>query len=310
LTCACGKVSKLKVLFRDFSLDIPSEGQPSLQNLLEEFFLNQNVEKSCENCNNNICVMENKIQMLPRILILQLKRFQIKIVGGQKYLEKLRTKIDVPKTLNLGFCCTKSTNTPVPFQFVRPTTSSSSVTTKVENNSNTKSQDPFTFTENEDDEEVLLKRTLELSKTDTRMIIDSQDADYQLAIKLSKIDEEERQKESEKSQFDPNIPESIDSSLDKSNTSETSQDKELNQAIAESLREQVQNSINYTYHLQCIISHQGINVNTGHYVTDALDLLDNKWKRYNDQEVEEKNLTQLESSPYVCFYVHNNCWSQ
>ena len=68
-------------LFRNFSLDIPpsSSGSkfeiPSVQSLLERFFDEEEVEYTCEKCGHDKSKFTHQIVELPRVMAVQLKRF-------------------------------------------------------------------------------------------------------------------------------------------------------------------------------------------------------------------------------------------
>jgi ubiquitin C-terminal hydrolase len=83
-------------------------------------------------------------------------------------------------------------------------------------------------------------------------------------------------------------------------------------ALRESLKEHRKSQYNNTkYWLQSVILHEGASVNSGHYVCDVYDLVEGKWKNYDDSVVQEINETDLfnehrRSNCYLLFYYHNS----
>ena len=100
---------------RDFSLELPARGGgglprelPTIQTLLRTFFASEELEVGCEGCGHPRAKVEHRVAQLPRVLVLQLKRFEYGQAGVRKRLDAVRP---VP-SLSLGFCCDARTKPP------------------------------------------------------------------------------------------------------------------------------------------------------------------------------------------------------
>eukprot|EP01048_Picozoa_sp_COSAG05_P004008 COSAG05_NODE_201_length_14387_cov_59.959476_2_plen_222_part_00 len=99
----CNVSSCRRELYHDLSLDLPPPPPPApaddnasddqkkqqqrsppqlldLQNLLERYFFDEEIEKRCEKCGCENAVVSKRIVTLPRVLILHLKRFNVTLV--------------------------------------------------------------------------------------------------------------------------------------------------------------------------------------------------------------------------------------
>ena len=92
--------------FRDFSVIVPRaapEGEaPTVAQLLESYFAEAHVDYICETCTGKVSTVQHTVDLLPRVLVLHLKRFQYDPV------EERRTKTLCPvvltPVLDLAFC--------------------------------------------------------------------------------------------------------------------------------------------------------------------------------------------------------------
>ena len=106
---------------RDFSLELPelpaATGRgggglprqlPTIQTLLRTFFASEELEVGCEGCGHPRAKVEHRVAQLPRVLVLQLKRFEYGQSGVRKRLDAVRPM----PSLSLGFCCDARTKPP------------------------------------------------------------------------------------------------------------------------------------------------------------------------------------------------------
>jgi ubiquitin C-terminal hydrolase len=78
--CFHSKDSKLEV-YRDFSLNIGGDSRETLEELLCNFFVDENREADCDHCSSKNCPMKVSaaVRFLPTIMIIHLKRFQFDV---------------------------------------------------------------------------------------------------------------------------------------------------------------------------------------------------------------------------------------
>ena len=120
LTCLqCGKQWCRPEAMRDFSLELPAATArggggglprelPTIQTLLRTFFASEELEVGCEDCGHPRAKVEHRVAQLPRVLVLQLKRFEYGLAGVRKRLDAVRPM----PSLSLGFCCDALTKPP------------------------------------------------------------------------------------------------------------------------------------------------------------------------------------------------------
>ena len=75
LTCTCGDVNELAVEKMPEIIPIELYGE-TVQQYLNHYFLQENVEKSCSKCYSNIAVKTSSIVIEPQTLIIQLNRYE------------------------------------------------------------------------------------------------------------------------------------------------------------------------------------------------------------------------------------------
>ena len=98
LTCTCGDVNELAVEKMPEIIPIELYGE-TVQQCLNHYFLQENVERSCSKCYSNIAVKTSSIIIEPQTLIIQLNRYEYD--REQKITTKKHAKIKSPKTLTL-----------------------------------------------------------------------------------------------------------------------------------------------------------------------------------------------------------------
>jgi len=126
-TCKqCGKVDSVKEMFRDFSLDIlsaedlanwgmdPETDPPTISDLLDLYFRDDNLEMKCEKCGNATAWLHKKIVKLPRVLVLHIKRFLPDPITFT--YEKKRDKILPAPVVYLDTCSAPDVQLPIPLK--------------------------------------------------------------------------------------------------------------------------------------------------------------------------------------------------
>lgn len=115
-----GAPHKWTEVFRDFSLrlrltDPGRAAAPSVQRLLEDFFEREEVEYTCEHCGHGASEIRQSIAELPRVISVQLKRFD-------SFGAKDCAAVEISPIIDLGFCTTSDAKRPPPFVPAEPST--------------------------------------------------------------------------------------------------------------------------------------------------------------------------------------------
>ena len=103
-------------LLRDVQLDLPpaaggaAAAPASVDRMLESFFAEEPLEVACEKCGHNAARVRHRVSRLPRVLVLQLKRFEYGAFGVRKRTDAVRCT----PTVDLGFCCKPEVQPPPP----------------------------------------------------------------------------------------------------------------------------------------------------------------------------------------------------
>jgi len=99
-------------LFRDLSLSVPNDESQcvDMTHLLDAFFADNLLEYTCEKCGHKQSRASHKLYRLPRFLVIHCKRFKPNFEKG--LYEKLATKVNVARELDLGQHCSASTKAP------------------------------------------------------------------------------------------------------------------------------------------------------------------------------------------------------
>ncbi|CAD5124208.1 DgyrCDS12507 [Dimorphilus gyrociliatus] len=98
----CGNLVTKQESNMQMSLLMPD--RPSLVSALKQFMSEEEVEYTCEKCENKSGVLSHKFYRLPRVLILHLKRYN--------KLEKKGSAVMIPRYLNLSNYCDETTISP------------------------------------------------------------------------------------------------------------------------------------------------------------------------------------------------------
>lgn len=88
-------------------------------------------------------------------------------------------------------------------------------------------------------------------------------------------------------------------------------DQETNMNLKKSSRRETFNHLDkHSYRLIGVVSHLGQSSNSGHYISDVLNLKTNTWSIYDDLKVEKETeddvITSRSSTGYIFFYMFNS----
>ncbi|XP_037862248.1 ubiquitin carboxyl-terminal hydrolase 29 [Chlorocebus sabaeus] len=117
---ACGH-AVLKVEPNNYlSINLHQETKPlplSIQNSLDLFFREEELEYNCEMCKHKSCVARHTFSRLSRVLIVHLKRYSF---NNAWLLVKNNEQVYIPKYLSLSSYCNESTKPPLPLSSNAP----------------------------------------------------------------------------------------------------------------------------------------------------------------------------------------------
>ena len=86
------------------------EGGVDLTQLLDDFFADNLLEYTCERCGHKESRATHSLYRLPRFLVIHCKRFKPNFEKG--VYEKLTTRVNVSRELDLGKHCSGATHAP------------------------------------------------------------------------------------------------------------------------------------------------------------------------------------------------------
>ncbi|KAG8545635.1 hypothetical protein GDO81_020577 [Engystomops pustulosus] len=123
----CGEKVIKREQFNDLSIDLPQRKKQSpsrsIQDSLDLFFRNEDLEYSCEKCSGKCAVVIHKFSRLPRVLILHLKRYSFNVALSLN--SKVGQQVIIPRFLTLSSHCTESTRPPLPLSYIMQTAANS-----------------------------------------------------------------------------------------------------------------------------------------------------------------------------------------
>ncbi|CAO2622180.1 Ubiquitin carboxyl-terminal hydrolase 26 [Lemmus lemmus] len=111
---ACGLAVFSKELSSYLSISIPQGLKGlnlSIQSCFDHFFKAEELERRCERCMHNKSVAVHKFDLLPRVIIIHLKRYSF---SESRVVKKDDQHVTISKILKLSYHCNKSTRPPQP----------------------------------------------------------------------------------------------------------------------------------------------------------------------------------------------------
>lgn len=117
ITCIkCGEVVTKIEQYIDLSLDVPRGREPTIQDALDLFFANERVDYRCARCDYDKSEVSKRINKLPRVFILHLKRYAYSVVSSRH--TKIAQLISIPKYLTLASHASKNMENPLAISLV------------------------------------------------------------------------------------------------------------------------------------------------------------------------------------------------
>lgn len=316
----CNKVEGRKQEYFGLYVNLPEENHESIQDALASCMEEDKRELKCEDCGHSHASVVTTVTRLPRILIVQLKRYEYKADQGESI--KRSWKVPVTNWLTLDEYVVEDATSPSPWKphsgSITPR-SSKQTTLTVRNLSSElnvsegrKEQEDFAVSasvspksqgvtaapptsdkEDEELQEVMLRSMDDFGGT-------REEDEIQQAIKLSLQD--------------------LGMSYTQENQSQVSEDQveEESPRLLTKKYEEDEDKINnhrHAYRLISAISHFGCTTNTGHYVADVYNCEEESWFHYDDESVSKipESVVLAEGrqkNGYIFFYMHKDVFQK
>ncbi|CAL4173051.1 unnamed protein product, partial [Meganyctiphanes norvegica] len=306
----------------DEDVKLTGEGLSTIQDAIDAYMSADERELNCEKCGHDKAEVVTSVTSLPRILVVQLKRYEYKPEMFESL--KVSSRVFINQWISLDkftsddvkpikLCSTDDSSIvpKAPKQAtltVRNLSSELNVIDKKEENSKEQAVSPIKppeitappSAEQEDEElqEVMRRSMDDMGGPGTAQSVPNQEEDeIQQAIRLSLQDvgmsfSVENAEDSRDGFEPPKIQNSFE--FDDDITMDDNR---------------------HTYRLMSIISHFGLTTKTGHYVSDVYNVKEDSWFHYDDETVTpitESVVTAggRQKNGYIFFYVHRDFFEQ
>ncbi|XP_042859733.1 ubiquitin carboxyl-terminal hydrolase 37-like isoform X2 [Penaeus japonicus] len=309
----CDEVEGRKQEYFGLYVNLPEGGGDTIQDAISSYMSADERELKCEKCLHNRSSVVTSVTRVPRILIVQLKRYEYKPEQCESI--KMSSRVHVSRWITLDPYLTgdvegpsawnpNSISTIVPRTPKQPTLTVRNLSSELNVCDSKKEKEevcmaspvkaavnvPVAIPDNEDEE---LQEVMRRSMND---IGGGEDDEIQQAIRLSLQElgmtySQENQGENAEEENDENIARSA--SID---------DAEIENG-------------QHTYRLMSIISHFGLTTNTGHYVSDIYNCEEGSWFHYDDETVTKISESVVladgrQKNGYIFFYVHKDLFEK
>eukprot|EP00050_Salpingoeca_kvevrii_P010198 m.7064 g.7064 ORF g.7064 m.7064 type:complete len:647 (-) comp2703_c0_seq1:28-1968(-) len=302
--------------FVDMSLDVPTDGSTlTVQDLLAHFFEDSEVEYKCD-CGGTHSKIHREISKLPRVLMIQLRRFEFRGTRAVKIDEAVQIlpEIDLGRFVSEELAvATKPQHMHLARRRRASLASGGASAAQAAAGSKSQMMDLTRTADDVFDEEM--QRALEESRKEAHIARIDLATTQELTEASPSL---EIVQVVEKSKRAPPIPkeskresDDIIFSEEAEDVKEAAAEKEEKDLYAEP--EPVPLDHATKYKLVSVVNHLGATASSGHYVSYVRDVLKSKWRYYNDsqsfEQREEQVLQKSQRNSYLLFYVQNDCLS-
>ncbi|KAK4319167.1 hypothetical protein Pmani_009869 [Petrolisthes manimaculis] len=305
----CGEVEGRNQEYFGLYMNLPEESQDCIQDAITAYMGADERELKCTKCDHNQSSVVTSVTRPPRVLIIQLKRYEYK--AEQHESIKRSSRVQVNKWLTLDSHMTDLTSSP---SYWDPHTSSlvtprspKQATLTVRNLSS-----ELNVCEGVKDQDELPDLSSP-SKVSGSMITqtsaaDKEEEELQEVMRRSMDDVGASREEDE-------IQQAIRLSLQELGMSYTHENQAEEGEEVDTKSEKVVKANTedgcHTYRLISIISHFGLTTNTGHYVADVYNAEEDTWLHYDDECVSKISESVVfaegrQKNGYIFFYIHKN----
>nr|XP_045626090.1 CWF19-like protein 2 [Procambarus clarkii] len=304
----CGDVVGRRQEYFGLYVNLPGEGQESIQDSISSYMGSDERELKCEKCGHTQSSVVTSITSLPRVLIVQLKRYEYK--PEQCESVKMSSRVRVNRWISLDSYMTSDGSGPSHWQpqvgsCVTPRTPKQPTLT-VRNLSS-----ELNMCDGKKEEEQLpdLVSPAKPFGSATASATENEDEELQEVMRRSMEDIGGVQEEDE-------IQQAIRLSLQEMGMSYIQENQgDSAEFQSDDVKPKTPNikdnpgSDRHTYRLISVISHFGLTTNTGHYVSDVYNCNEDNWFHYDDESVAKIPESVVcaegrQKNGYIFFYMH------
>ncbi|XP_042215439.1 ubiquitin carboxyl-terminal hydrolase 37-like [Homarus americanus] len=309
----CNEVEGRRQEYFGLYVNLP-EGQDSIQDAISSYMGADERELKCEKCGHNQSSVVTSVTRLPRILIIQLKRYEYK--PEQHESVKMSSRVRINRWLSLNSYltsdgCGPSHWSPQTGSYVTPRTPKQATLT-VRNLSS-----ELNMCDGKKDEEELpcFLSPAKPSGSFTATTSDKEDEELQEVMRRSMDDVGGVREEDEIQQAIRLSLQELGMSYTQENQGENAEGKDDEKGQNSLVIEENGESDRHTYCLISVISHFGLTTNTGHYVADVFNCEEDSWFHYDDECVVKIPETVVfaegrQKNGYIFFYMHKDLFKK
>ncbi|KAB7505017.1 Ubiquitin carboxyl-terminal hydrolase 37 [Armadillidium nasatum] len=294
----CGEAEGRRQKHIALYVNLPLEDGKSIQEAVESCMGEDHRDLKCDNCSHDKALFLTSFTELPRVLIVQMKRYKYNAESLE--LIKVSSKVDINLWLHLDKVTTSTVTSPPrfvkkPIRYQRKLSTLSvrnlSSELNICSNSATENAEPVKEDSKENDTELqeVLKKSLEeigeVPRIPEKSDEEKEEEEFQTAIRLS---------------------------LQDFGMSYANQDTEDDEIQINSSESEMKSE--HCYRLVSVVSHFGQTTTTGHYVSDVLKCDEDKWYHYDDENVTCLSESVIggegrQKNGYIFFYIHRDIYN-
>lgn len=311
----CNEVEGKKQEYFGLYVNLPEENNESIQDALSTCMGEDERDLKCEKCGHNRSSVVTSVTRLPRILIVQLKRYEYKADQGESI--KRSWRVPITRWLNLdNYVCDVTPPSLWSPQSENIAPRASKQTTLTVRNLSSELNVCEGRKEQEEPPTCSPSNTRPVENPIPLPSSDKEDEELQEVMRRSMDDFGGSREEDEIQQAIRLSLQDLGMSYTQENQNQTSEDQ-VEEAEAHTLQseEEEVSSHHHAFRLMSVISHFGSTTNTGHYVADVYNCEEKSWFHYDDESVsripESVVLAEgRQKNGYIFFYVHKDIFQE
>lgn len=306
----CGEVEGRKQSYFGLYVNLPDSGGHTLQDAVSSYMGEDERELTCEKCGHGTSSVVTTVTSVPRILIIQLKRYEYKPEQCESI--KMSSKVIVNRWITLDDFIVEGVTGPSKWNPEAKSTSQNGENSKQTTLTVRNLSSELNICNSKEEEGILPSLSPVKAAGDSNTATVDEDEELQMVMRRSMEDVQGEQEEDE-------IQQAIRLSLQDMGMSysQENQEENLDQVNEENVKEESvavtenQESRRHSYCLISIISHFGLTTNTGHYVSDVYNCDEESWFHYDDESVAKISESVVfaegrQKNGYIFFYMHKD----